>query len=206
MLGLSTVVHAPFSYKRGGMQRYKEKTSFTHSQAQLSSNTSHSGVGYYAPAARTTLNPCVLSRVLVCSSTILVTSKTLRPLLILGIRAGAIRHPAGEIYPPTFGTPGRGQLRFLLVFLLGMIVQIVEHRTDTLEDFVVEEEATSSAPRVSSRPVSRGCCILFDGPTRQQGGGAGMVLIDHGKGQVKDPLAPREGGLLAGHQASPREV
>jgi hypothetical protein len=46
---------------------------------------------------------------LVCSSTILVTSKMLRPLLILGIRAGAIRHPAEEIYPPTFGAPGRGQ-------------------------------------------------------------------------------------------------
>jgi hypothetical protein len=45
---------------------------------------------------------------LMCSSTNLVTSKTLRPLLILGIRAGAIRHPTGEIYPPTFGAPGRG--------------------------------------------------------------------------------------------------
>jgi hypothetical protein len=29
------------------------------SSYKLSSNTSHSGVGYYAPAARTTLNPCV---------------------------------------------------------------------------------------------------------------------------------------------------
>jgi hypothetical protein len=38
---------------------------------------------------------------LVCSSTILVTSKTLRPHLILGIKAGAIRHPAREIYPST---------------------------------------------------------------------------------------------------------
>jgi hypothetical protein len=26
---------------------------------KLLSNTTHSGVGYYAPAARTTLNPCV---------------------------------------------------------------------------------------------------------------------------------------------------
>jgi hypothetical protein len=34
----------------------------------------------------------------------------------------------------------------LLVFLLGMMVQIVEHRTDTLEDFVVEEEAASNHP------------------------------------------------------------
>ena len=33
-----------------------------HSQVHTSSqsNTSHNGVGYYAPAARTTLNPCVL--------------------------------------------------------------------------------------------------------------------------------------------------
>jgi hypothetical protein len=29
---------------------------------KLTSNTSHSGVGYYAPAARTTLNPCVFLR------------------------------------------------------------------------------------------------------------------------------------------------
>jgi hypothetical protein len=28
---------------------------------KLSNNTTHSGVGYYAPAARTTLNPRVLS-------------------------------------------------------------------------------------------------------------------------------------------------
>jgi hypothetical protein len=33
-------------------------------QLNLSSNTSHNGVGYYAPAARTTLNPCVF----LCSS------------------------------------------------------------------------------------------------------------------------------------------
>jgi hypothetical protein len=33
-------------------------------QLNLSSNTSHIGVGYYAPAARTTLNPCVF----LCSS------------------------------------------------------------------------------------------------------------------------------------------
>jgi hypothetical protein len=43
---------------------------------------------------------------LVCSSTNLVTSKTLRPLLILGIRVGAICHPAGQIYPPTESIKG----------------------------------------------------------------------------------------------------
>jgi hypothetical protein len=41
------------------------------------------------------------SRALVCSSTNLATNKTLRPLLFLGFRAGAIRHPAGEISSPT---------------------------------------------------------------------------------------------------------
>jgi hypothetical protein len=56
-------VHAPLSYKRGGMQRYN--TSSIDSDSQLLSfhdNPTHSGVGYYAPAARTTLN----SRVFMC--------------------------------------------------------------------------------------------------------------------------------------------
>jgi hypothetical protein len=57
------------------------------------SNTTHSGVGYYAPAARTTLNPRVLPCV---DPPSLVASKTLKPLLILGFRAGALRHPTGD--------------------------------------------------------------------------------------------------------------
>jgi hypothetical protein len=44
-------------------------------QLKLSSNTTHCGVGYYAPAARTTLNSCVFS----CSFLHLSTSKTLKP-------------------------------------------------------------------------------------------------------------------------------
>jgi hypothetical protein len=66
-VGDSPFVHAPFSYKRGGIRRYKEEAlrpSFRRtliSSYKLPSNTSHSGVGYYAPAARTTLNPRVLS-------------------------------------------------------------------------------------------------------------------------------------------------
>jgi hypothetical protein len=88
----------PFSYKRRGMRRYKSDPS-SHSQyiTQWSRVLRPGGPNHSKPS-------CAL----VCSSTILVTSKTLRPLLILGIRAGAIRHPAGEIYPPTFGAPGRG--------------------------------------------------------------------------------------------------
>jgi hypothetical protein len=59
-----------------------------------------------------------------------------------------------EIFSPTFGMLGRGLgFRFLLVFLLGMMVQIVEHRAETSEDSLVEEEAASSTPRVPNRPV-----------------------------------------------------
>jgi hypothetical protein len=53
----------------------------------------------------------------VCWSTSLVASKTLRPLLSLGFRAGVIRHPAGEISSPTFGAPGRGQASSFFLFL-----------------------------------------------------------------------------------------
>jgi hypothetical protein len=61
-------------------------------QLKLSSNITHNGVGYYAPVARTTLNSCVF----LCSFLHLATSKTLRPLLILEFRAGALCHPAGD--------------------------------------------------------------------------------------------------------------
>jgi hypothetical protein len=68
-------------------------TSQTHKFIQaLKLNTSHSGVGYYAPAARTTLNTCVF----LCSSRFHLAGKTLRSLLILEFRTGAFRHPAGE--------------------------------------------------------------------------------------------------------------
>jgi hypothetical protein len=68
---------------------------------------------------------------------------------------GAFRHPAGGILPPTFGAPGRGfGFRFFrLFFLLGTMVQIVEHRDFIPEDFPMEEEAASSMPRSSNRPA-----------------------------------------------------
>jgi hypothetical protein len=54
----------------------------------------------------------------------------------------------------TFGATGRGRgIRFLLVFSLSMMVQIIEHRAKTLMDFVVEEEAASYTPLVPNRPV-----------------------------------------------------
>jgi hypothetical protein len=52
----------PLAIKGGGMQRYKIYTlrpKSSKTQLKLSRNTTHSGVGYYAPAARTTLNSCV---------------------------------------------------------------------------------------------------------------------------------------------------
>jgi hypothetical protein len=114
------------------------------------SNPTHSGVGYYALAARTTLNP----RVLLSSSFIDQQAKRLSPLLILGFRAGALRHPAGE-FPLRHLARQVGGLgiRFLLVFSLSMMVQIVEHRIETLTDFLVEEEVISSTPQVPNRPV-----------------------------------------------------
>jgi hypothetical protein len=88
----------PFSYKRGGMRRYTTRSLRSHlrlaSSYKLTSNTSHSGVGYYAPAARTTINPCVF---LSSSRSFQRSSKTPKPLLISGFRAGALRHPAGDL-------------------------------------------------------------------------------------------------------------
>jgi hypothetical protein len=89
----------PLSYKRGGMQCYKGTGTLGPNldlDSQLSSfhnNPTHSGVGYYAPVARTTLN----HRVFLSSWFIYQQAKRLNPLLILGFRAGALRHPAEEL-------------------------------------------------------------------------------------------------------------
>jgi hypothetical protein len=49
----------PFSYKRRVMQCYRGGGLHTHSDSSFHNNPTHSGVGYYAPAAQTTLNPRV---------------------------------------------------------------------------------------------------------------------------------------------------
>jgi hypothetical protein len=93
----------PLSYKRGGMRRYKaDPISDSQYIIQWSRVLRPGGPNHSKPL-------CAL----VCSSTNLVTSKTLRPLLILGIRAGAIRHPAGEIYSPTGRLKGKWSHHFL---------------------------------------------------------------------------------------------
>jgi hypothetical protein len=100
------------------------------------------------------LNHSKLSRVHVFDVRLARQAKRLSPFLILGFRAGALCHPSGEVPSPTFGEPGRGLgIRFLLVFSLSMMVQIIEHRAETSTDFLVEEEVVSSTPQVPNRPV-----------------------------------------------------
>jgi hypothetical protein len=52
----------PLNYKRGGMQRYNTGSIWRLRLSSFHNNPKHSGVGCYAPAARTTLN----SRVFMC--------------------------------------------------------------------------------------------------------------------------------------------
>jgi hypothetical protein len=40
-----------------------------------------------------------------------------------------------------------------------MMVRIIEHRTETSKDFVMEHEVASSAPRVPDRPDSRTAAV-----------------------------------------------
>jgi hypothetical protein len=92
--------------------------------------------------------------VFLCSSRLHLASKTLRPLLILGFRAGAFCHPAGE-FPLRHLARQVGGLgfRFLLVFLHDAMVHIIEHHDFMPEDFMVEEAAASSTPRATNLPA-----------------------------------------------------
>jgi hypothetical protein len=80
--------------------------------------------------------------------------QTLRPPPHLRIRAGAFRHPAGGFSHRHLARQvGVLALGCSPVFLLDMMVQIGEHRDLSPEDFLMEEGAASSMPRVSNRPV-----------------------------------------------------
>jgi hypothetical protein len=78
----------------------------------------------------------------------------LRPLLILGFRVGAFRHPAREFplryFAHQVGGPG---IKFLFVFLLDTMVHIVEHHDFVPGDFPMEEEVVSSTPQATNRPA-----------------------------------------------------
>jgi hypothetical protein len=81
------------------------------SSYKLTGNTSHSGVGYYAPAARTTLNPFVFLR---SSRSYQLPRKTPKPSSSQDLgRVHSATRP--EIYSPTFGVASRGLgIRFSL--------------------------------------------------------------------------------------------
>jgi hypothetical protein len=103
MSGLSTLVRSPFGYKRGGMQRYEGEEFYTHSESpterlRLSapklpqqSNTQWSRV-LRSSGPNHSKSSCVH----VLGDHLAGQAKRLSPLLILGFRAGALRHPAGE--------------------------------------------------------------------------------------------------------------
>jgi hypothetical protein len=99
--------------------------------------------------------------VFLCSSRFHQAGKTLRPLLILGFRAGAFRHPSEE-FPLRHLARQVGGLgfRFLLVFLLDIMVHIVEHQDFMPEDFLVEEAAASSTSRATNLPAPGAAAVV----------------------------------------------
>jgi hypothetical protein len=62
-----------------------------------------------------------------------------------------LRHLARQI--------GALGIRFLLVFLLDTMVQIIEHHDFVPQDFLMEEEAVSSMPRAFNRPAPRDAVV-----------------------------------------------
>jgi hypothetical protein len=77
-----------------------------------------------------------------------------------------------------------------------MMVRIIEHRTETLEDFVMEQEVASSAPRVPDRPDSGTAAIhavqqhmpaqVSRTPSR-----AAPTTMSAARELLRHPLAPR---------------
>jgi hypothetical protein len=102
-----------------------------------------------------------------------------------------------EISSPTFGAPGRGLgFRFLHVFLFGMMVRIIEHRTETLEDFAMEQEVASSAPRVPDCPESGTAAVHAvqqhtPAQASQTPSRAVPTVLSAARELLRHPLAPR---------------
>jgi hypothetical protein len=98
--GSASLYVPPLGYKREGTQRYKADPTRTlrlTSSYKLSSSQIQYNTQQWSRVLRSSgPNHSKPLRVHSCSSTIQQTGKTLRPLLILGFRAGAFRHPAGE--------------------------------------------------------------------------------------------------------------
>jgi hypothetical protein len=145
---LSTLVRAPLSYKRGGMQRYRGRDTPTERRRLSALKLPQQSNTQWSRVLRSSgPNHSKSSCVLVFRHRLAGQAKHLSPFLILGLRAGALRHPVGEFPLRHLARQVGGQgIRFLLVFPLNMMVQIVEHHAETSTDFLVEEEVVSSTP------------------------------------------------------------
>jgi hypothetical protein len=149
--GSASLYVPPLNYKREGTRRYKGDSQ-VHSYAeahrlntrrQWSRVLHSSGLNHSKPLCVLCVHPESTQQ-----------AKRLGPLLILGFRAGAFRHPARD-FPLRHLARQVGGLgiRFLPVFLLDTMVQIVEHHDFIPDDFPMEEEATSSMPQAFNRPA-----------------------------------------------------
>jgi hypothetical protein len=87
----------PFSYKRGGMRRYKADPICDPAQAHKFIQALKQYITQWSRVLRSGgRNHSKSLCVLVFLPIFQLTSKTFRPLLILGFRAGALRYPAGD--------------------------------------------------------------------------------------------------------------
>jgi hypothetical protein len=86
--------------------------------------------------------------------------------------------------------------KFLLVFSLSMMVRMVEHRTKTSEDFMMEQEVASSAPRVPDRPDSGTAAVHAvqqhtPAQASQTPSRAAPTALSAARELLRHPLAPR---------------
>jgi hypothetical protein len=77
-----------------------------------------------------------------------------------------------------------------------MMVWIIEHRAETLEDFVMEQEVASSAPRVPDRPDSGTAAVhAVQQPTPAQASrtpsSAMPTALSAARELLRHPLTPR---------------
>jgi hypothetical protein len=77
-----------------------------------------------------------------------------------------------------------------------MMVRIIEHHTETLEDFMMEQEVASSAPRVPDRPDSGTAAVHAvqqhtPAQASQTPSRAAPTALSAARELLRHPLAPR---------------
>ena len=87
-------------------------------------------------------------------------------------------------------------LKFLLVFSLSMMVQIIEHRAETSEDLVMEQEVASSVSRVPDRPESGAAAVHVvqqhtPAQVSRTPSKAAPTALSVARELLRHPLAPR---------------